>query len=219
MHHLRSIFLAILSIVVLSSCANVQPVPYSDIQSSSYWKTNDGPDSTRIPFSYSKNVEWVHYTSIIIEPVKIYVGADNQFNKIDDADKSALASYMDQTFKQKLSPLFRLSNAAGPNTLRLSLTLTGADTNSRVAGTLTRLNLLGGLYDGVQAARGKNAAFSGSVSYTVEIYDAESNKILYTYVTQQYPNALNGASSFTPLGAAKAGIVKGAEMLAEQLKR
>jgi len=52
---------------------------------------------------------------------------------------------------------------------------------------------------------------SGSVSYAVEIYDAGTNRLLGAYVSKQYPNAMNVKASIGGLGAAKAGIRKGAE--------
>jgi hypothetical protein len=36
----------------------------------------------------------------------------------------------------------------------------------------------------LQAARGKEGAFTGSVSYAVEVYDASTNQLLGAYVTE-----------------------------------
>lgn len=102
--------------------------------------------------------------------------------------------------------------------MRIRLTLTGAKKNTPVLGTLSRVDIAGGLYNGVQAVRGREGSMTGSVIYAVELYDAASNKLLAAYVTKQYPNALNIASSVRPLDAAKAGIEKGAESFADQLR-
>jgi hypothetical protein len=58
---------------------------------------------------------------------------------------------------------------------------------------------------------------TGSVNYAVEIYDAQSNRLLSAYVTKQYPNAMNIGSSFTTMDASKVGIRKGADALVEQV--
>jgi hypothetical protein len=58
----------------------------------------------------------------------------------------------------------------------------------------------------------------GSVSYSVEIYDAASNLLLKAFVTKQYPNAMNIVATFGSLHAAKTGIEKGADALVASLK-
>ena len=82
---------------------------------------------------------------------------------------------------------------------------------------VTKFDLAGGPYNVVQSIRGKEGAFSGSVSYAVEIYDASNNRLLSAYVSKQYPNAMNVKASIGGLGAAKAGIRKGAEDLVARL--
>jgi hypothetical protein len=75
-----------------------------------------------------------------------------------------------------------------------------------------------GLYNGVQAVRGREGTFTGSVMYAVEIYDAPTNRLLSAFVAKQYPGAFNIGASIGSLAAAKAGIDKGAGALAEDLK-
>jgi uncharacterized protein DUF3313 len=48
----------------------------------------------------------------------------------------------------------------------------------------------------MHSARDKQAIFSGSVSYAVEIYDSASNRLLCAYVAKQYPWAENLFASF-----------------------
>jgi len=102
--------------------------------------------------------------------------------------------------------------------LRLRLTLTGAETNTAVVSTFTRFDLVGLPYNAVQGMRGKEGLFMGSVSYSVEIYDAPSNRLLMAFVTKQHPNAMNVAATFGSLRAAKTGLDKGAEELLGRLR-
>ena len=71
--------------------------------------------------------------------------------------------------------------------------------------------------EGVQSVRGGQGAFSGSVSYAVEVYDSGNGRLLKAYVSKQYPNLMNLVAAFGSLGAAKTGIDKGADALVEQL--
>jgi hypothetical protein len=202
----------------LIGCSSVTPVAYSGIPSSPYLRPNTQDDSARVPYRFAPQTDWQKYTKLIIDPVTVYQGADNQFGDMGGEDKAALASYMQTRFAEKLRGRFQLANEAGPNTLRLKLILTGAKTNTPVLSTFTHFDIGGNLYNGVQAARGKEGAFSGSVTYAVEIYDASTNRLLSAYVTKQYPNAFNLGASFGSLGASKTGIDKGADALVAQFK-
>ena len=75
---------------------------------------------------------------------------------------------------------------------------------------------IGAIINVVQTARDKQAVFTGSVSYAVEIYDSASNQLLRAYVTKQYPFAENLFASFGTSAASKAGIRNGAKALVAQ---
>lgn len=202
----------------LVGCASVRPVAYSGVASSAELASNPQKGSAHFPYRYSTSVDWGTYSRIILDPVVIYRDADNQFGKMSEADKAALASYMHDEFAEKLKTRFALVNNVAPGTMRVRLTLTGAATNTPVLSTLTRFDLSGGLYNGVQAVRGREGAFTGSVIYAVEIYDATDDRLLGAFVSKQYPNPYNLAAGMGSLAAAKAGIRKGADALTDQLR-
>lgn len=202
----------------LVACGSPQPVAYSGIASSSQLRPNKDDDAARIPFRYTTQVDWRTYTKIIIEPVVIYRGADAQFGDMSGEDKLELASYMKTQFTEKLRHRFTVATEPGPNTLRLTLTLTGATTNTPVVSTFTHLDLAGNLYNGIQSVRSREGMISGSVTYAVEIHDTSTNRLLSAFISKQYPNAMNVMASFGSLAAAKTGIEKGAEALVEYLK-
>jgi hypothetical protein len=202
----------------LAACGSPQPVAYSGIASSSQLVPNKQDDSAHIPYRYSTQVDWRAYSRILIDPVVIYQGMDNQFGDMSAADKTELARYMQSQFSEKLRGRFAVATDPAPDTLRLKLTLTGAATNTPVLSTFSHLDMAGNLYNGVQAVRGREGMISGSVTYVVEIRDASTNRLLSASVTKQYPGAMNIGASFGSLAAAKTGIEKGAEALAESLK-
>ncbi|MEK6348197.1 MAG: DUF3313 domain-containing protein [Burkholderia sp.] len=203
---------------VLAACAGVQPVAYSGIASSSQLQANHAGNSDRIPYDYSRQVDWSQYGKLVLDPVVVYRGSDAQFGKLSPADESALADYMGKTFGKRLSGRFALVGQPAAGTLRIRLTLTGAETTKPVIGQAMHFDIAGNLYNGVQAVRGGQGAFSGSVSYAVEIYDASSNQLLKAYVSKQYPNAMNLPAAFGSLAAARTGLDKGADALVAMLK-
>lgn len=215
----KTIFTMIcISLVSLTGCSSTRPVPYTNLSSSPQLQQNSQKDADKIPYVYSSNVNWNNYSALMIEPIAIYAGPDNQFGDLAEGDKQELSKYMDAEFKQVLSQRFKIENKSNAETLRLKLTLTGAGTNTAVASTVTRFDLAGMPYNVVQSIRGKEGILMGSVSYAVEIYDASSNRLLKAFVTKQYPNAMNIAATFGSLSAAKTGIDKGAENLLVQMK-
>lgn len=202
----------------LVACGSPEPVAYSGIDSSSKLAVNRQDETGRMPYRYATQVDWQTYKTAILDPVVIYRGSDNQFGDMSDADKVILADYMSAQFTEKLRHRFVLTTGPGPDTLRIKLTLTGAATSTPVLSTLSRFDLAGGLYNGVQSIRGGEGMMTGSVIYAVEIHDASTGRLLSAFISKQYPNALNIGASLGSLGAAKTGIEKGAEALVAYLK-
>lgn len=204
--------------MALAGCADTQPARYADIDSAPQLQPNTGDKADRIPFRYAAPVDWNKYTHVIIDPVTLYQGSDNQFGEMDQADRQTLAKYMQDRFSESLRSRFTETQTPTPATIRIKLTLTGAETTTQVVGTVTKFDLAGGPYNIVQALRGKEGMLSGSVNYTVEIYDAVSNRLLNAYIAKQYPNAMNVGATIGSLSAAEVGIDKGADELADMLK-
>ncbi len=202
----------------LAGCTSANPTVYADLASASQLQPNPQDKSGRMPYLYQGEVDWRQYSKIIVDPVTVYNGRDNQFGKVSENDRTFLANYMQDQFTEKLRTRFAIVNAPSPGTLRLHLTLTGAKTTTAVLGTVTRVDIAGGVYNTVQAVRGREGSMTGSVNYAVEIYDAASNRLLSAYVAKQYPNAMNIGASFTALDASMVGIRKGADALLAQMK-
>lgn len=213
----RRLLLATLC-VGLVGCAGAEPVAYSGIASVSHLTPNRQDDARRVPFRYSTQVDWRTYNRAIIDPVTVYRGADHQFGDMSERDKADLAAYMQTEFTEKLKARFLLASEPAPNTLRVKLTLTGATESTPVLGTLSRVDIAGGLYNGVQTVRGGEGTLTGSVFYAAEIYDASTDRLLGAYVTKQYPSPMNIGATFGTLDAAKAGLDKGADALVAQMK-
>ncbi len=211
--------LAVLALcAALAGCASVTPVAYSGVASSSYLAPNPSDTSGHVPYRYATAVDWRSYNKIIVEPVVVYRGRDQQFGDMSEEDKVALARYMQTRFSEKLLSRYTLASRPAPGTLRMRLTLTGAATTTPVLGTLSRFDIAGAVYNGVQTARDGEGLMTGSVIYTVEIFDAPSSRLLGAFVSKQYPSPYNIKASIGKLAAAQAGIDKGADALMAQLR-
>jgi uncharacterized lipoprotein YmbA len=210
--------LMVMLCVSLAGCGTADPIAYAGIDSSARLSANPHNDTGRIPFSYAEPVDWPRYSRIIIDPVVVYKGADHQFGDLTEKDRELLASYMQVQFTNSLEKKFALTQSPAPNTLRLRLTLTGATASTPVLSTLSRFDMAGGVYNGVQNVSGGEGTFTGAVIYTVEIYDSRSKRLLSAFIAKQYPNPYDIPASMGALDAAKSGIDKGANELIAQLK-
>ena len=94
----------------------------------------------------------------------------------------------------------------------------GLEGSTPVISTVSKIVPVGLLLNTVQTARDKQAAFTGSVTFAVEVFDSSSGRLMRAYISKQYPWAMNVATSFGALDAAKSGIRKGADELAVQLR-
>jgi len=202
----------------IAGCTTADPTVYAGLTSAPQLQPNPEDRSGRVPYRFRSDVDWRRYNKIIVDPVIIYSGQDNQFVKITEQDKAVLASYMQAQFTDKLRTRFAIVDAPVPGTLRLHLTLTGAKTTTPFLGPFSHIDVGGGVYNAVQAARDKEGSMTGSVNYAVEIFDAPSNRLLSAYVTKQYPNAMNAGAAFGSLQASKVGIDKGADALLAQFR-
>jgi len=128
-----------------------------------------------------------------------------------------LAREMQAKFTEKLATQFQITDRPGPNTLRVKLTLAGATANTPVLSTFTRFDIAGGLYNSLQAIRGREGMMTGSIAYAVDISDATTNRLLAAFIAKQYPGAYNVVAGLGSLSAAEAGIEKGADALVERL--
>lgn len=211
-------FILMLGLLLLTGCATTQPVKYRALASTETMSPHTSKDDAHTPYSYvNPAVVWSHYSRYMLDPTSVYSSSDAQFGKISANEKSMLATYMHDQFQAKLGQKFDFTQFPEPGTLRIRLTLTGAETSTPVLSPMTKIIPVGAVVNTTMWALGKQAAFTGSVTYAVEIYDAMTGTLLDAFIAKQYPAAMNVPASFTSLGATKTGIRIGAKRLTETL--
>jgi hypothetical protein len=206
---------AIMSLA-LAGCSSA-PVAYQGLASAGQLQpTKD----SEVPFAFHSPTADLHsYSKIVIDPVAIYDGADNQFGTVAQEDRKSIADYMQQQFTQTLGSRYQIVAASEPGALRLHLTLAGIETSTPVISTVTHVAPAGLVINAGLQAAGLNGTFLGSVSYGAEIFDASSGSLLYAYVTTQTPDALDVTASFGALAAAREGVRIGAAHLRDKLSK
>ncbi len=188
--------------VLLAACSGTAPVAYTGIDSAALLQRDSRGDN-HVKFAYAApDVDLAHYTRMIVDPVAIYNGPDQQFGSLSIADRMSVASYMRDEFASAAGKRFKPADAASADTLRLT----------KLAPAPTLLNL-------IQTSRGKEGTFAGSVSFEVQAYNSTTNRLLEAYVSKQYPFAENIATSVGALTATRAGVRNGADALVPELDR
>ncbi|MHC1479826.1 DUF3313 domain-containing protein [Frateuria aurantia] len=204
---------------LLAGCASPAPIRYQNLASSPSLQPDQHMHHGHEPYIYRSKVDWGHYHRFIMSPVIVYQGPDAQFDsKISMKDREALADDMQVEFTQRLSQRYTQTLIPTGDTLEVQVTLTGARHTKAFIGTFTKFDMGGTPINLLQAARGREGLFNGSISYAVEIHDAGSHQLLLAYVDKQYPNAMNIKASFGALSAARVGIHKAADNLLGNLK-
>ncbi|NYS42309.1 DUF3313 domain-containing protein, partial [Pseudomonas syringae pv. actinidiae] len=152
MYYVKNIKLGglLLLVFLVTGCASHEPSPYSGIESSLEMRPNKQDNSGRIPFKYSTSVNWNQYDKIMLEPVVIYSGADAQFSDLERNEKTVLANDMTVKFSEALGKHFRFADTPARGTLRIRLTLTGAETTVAGLSTFSRFDIGMGSYNLVQ---------------------------------------------------------------------
>lgn len=204
-----------LSTLALADCATQREAP-QQFAAAEHLRPSGDPER---PMQYrAPGANLSRYKVVLVDPVALYFGPDAQFGKdITADDRDQIARYMQETFSKALGKEFIVVSTPGPSTLRLRLTLTGLEANKPVRAGISHIAPIGVVVNAAKEAAGSNGTGFGSVSYAVQLSDAQTGEVLYEYVTRQNPHALDVTSAFGRLAGAKTGIDVGASLLVADL--
>ena len=132
------------------------------------------------------------YRTVIVEPTAVYRGPDAQFDgSIDAADRQKFAGMVTDELRAELAKSFPAPARAQADTLRIKVTLLGAEKTMGGVATATRVTPFGFATSAVKSALGKKGSFTGSLLYAVEVFDGRSNELLLAAVRRRTPDPLD----------------------------
>ena len=131
------------------------------------------------------------YRSVLIEPTVVYSGPDAQFEGVERADRQRYAQMMTEALREEIAKSFTLVTTARADTLRLRVTLLGAETTRGGVATATRVTPLGIAASAVQSIAGREGRFTGSLLLALELNDGRSNALQFAAVRRRSPDALD----------------------------
>lgn len=151
----------------------------------------DKPGSESWTYAQPREV-FTKYRTLIVEPTAVYQGPDSQFDgEISAAERSQFAAIMTDALRAELAKSFPTPARAQADTLRLKVTLLGAEKTKGGLATATRVTPIGFGLSAVKSALGKGGSLTGSVLVAVELYDARTNELLLAAVRRRHPDALD----------------------------
>lgn len=210
---------AVLSLAVigiLAGCTS-DPTKYQGLKSTPVLSLQKSGENK---FQYvADDVDFSSYKYAIVDPVEIYQQSDGQFGGTSSDDRTYIAKYIDKVLPTAVKKQYNLVQQPGPGTLRFHVTLTGLQKSIPVLSTISHVSSFGLVTNGLMQAAGQNGTAYGAVYYAVEIYDAQTSKLLYAHVTVQTPDALDPTVSFGYLDAAREGVRIGAHHLMQKLQQ
>jgi hypothetical protein len=144
------------------------------------------------------------YRTVIVDPTIVYQGPDAQFDGIDLADRSKFASIITEELRSELAKTFPSPAAPQADTLRVRVTMLGAQKTTGGLATATRVTPLGFATSALKSALGKKGTLTGSVLYAVEVYDGRTNELLLAAVRRRTPDPLDVPATLSTTDTVKA---------------
>jgi Protein of unknown function (DUF3313) len=165
--------------------------------------TQDQPGSESWTYAQPRSV-FTKYRTVIVEPATVYQGPDAQFEGIDPADRTKFANIITQELRSELAKSFPTPAKPQKDTLRVHVTILGAQKTKGGIATATRVTPLGFATSAVKSALGKKGTMTGSVLYAVELHDARTNELLLAAVRRRTPDPLDVPATLSTTDTVKA---------------
>ena len=163
----------------------------------------DAPGSESWTYAKPRNV-FLKYRTVIVDPATVYQGPDAQFDGIDMADRQRFAALVTQQLQSEMAKSFPVPARPQADTLRLRVSLLGAQKTKGGLATATRVTGLGFATSALKSALGKQGSFTGSLLYSVELYDARTGELLLAAVRRRTPDPLDIPATLSTTDTMKA---------------
>lgn len=159
------------------------------------------------------------YQSVLVEPTVLYSGPDAQFNDIKLADRQKYVAILTDALRSELARSIRTAARAGPDALRVRVTLLGAEKTIGGVATVSHVMPIGLLTNAVKSAVGKKGSMTGSVLLAVEITDSTTGELLAAAVRREAPDALDIPATVSTSDTVEAAANGFAKHLREKLEK
>jgi len=147
---------------------------------------------------------FLKYRTVMVADTTVYTGPDAQFEGIDPSDRARFANIITQELRAEIAKSFPAPKRPQGDTLRLHVTVLGAQKTSGGIATATRVTPFGFATSALKSVLGKPGTLTGSVLYAVEVYDAKTNELLLAAVRRRTPDPLDVPATLSTTDTVKA---------------
>lgn len=165
--------------------------------------SQDAPGSESWTYVVPRD-RFLKYRTVIVEPTVVYQGPDAQFEGINPADRAKFAAIFTDELRSELGKTFPAAAKPQADTVRIKVTILGAQKTKGGLATATRVTPLGFATSAVKSALGKKGTFTGSVLYAVELYDGRTNELMLAAVRRRTPDPLDVPATLSTTDTVKA---------------
>lgn len=171
-------------------------------------------------WTYAKpGLNTASYKQLMIEPTAVYDGPDAQFDGIDPKDRKKFAEIMTKELREELAKSISIVDKPAANTMRLQVTILGAEKTKGGLATATRLTTFGLVSSAFKSATDKPGTMTGSLLVAVELYDASNGELLLAAVRRRTPDALDIPATLSTSDTMKAIARDFAKTAGERLEK
>ena len=163
----------------------------------------DSPGSESWTYAKPRSA-FTRYRTVIIEPTQVYNDPDAQFDGIERPDRQRFADIVTQELRAEVVKTFPSPAQAQADTLKMRVTILGAQKTKGGIATATRVTPLGFATSALKSALGKTGSFTGSLLYAVELYDGRTNELMLAAVRRRTPDPLDVPATLSTTETVKA---------------
>lgn len=185
--------IALASLLLGSSAAYAQAKPNPEEKESKAVTMVAGKKRDRgESWNYSRpNLDLSKYRKLIVEQTEVSNDPGADFSGLDASDLRKYADITTKEMREELGKAIPIVSKPGPDTARLKVTLLGAEKTTGGVATATRATPMGFAFTAVKSLAGREGSFTGSVLYSLELTDSQTNELQVGAVRRMSPDPLD----------------------------
>lgn len=174
------ITIIVIVFLLMSACARTYQSKYVETTDflDDYSILDENSDNDALLSYWKEGIYWTKYSKAIIEPVIIRKTPDSELNNITHAENSRLKELFEYRIRQALKKDFKLVNKPGPDTLRIELAITDAETSMPLLDQFTTLYPSARTLSLLKRLTLGSESFVGKASIERKITDSETGELL-----------------------------------------
>jgi hypothetical protein len=132
------------------------------------------------------------YTSILMDPIRIYVSKEYNMKNVSSEDQQKILNYADATIRKHLAQDYTLVQKPGPGVMRLRIAITEAENSSVAWDTVSTIMPISLAISGITTIASGSAAFVGSAGVEAELQDSLTGTRLMAGVDRRMGGKITG---------------------------